>query len=128
MSDADALEGWLVVARRDWQRVQVLLAVDDGPGAGLFLQQALEKYLKGYLIGHGWRLRKIHALQRLLDAASVSNAALAPFRPLCERVSSYYLLERYPHVGLEGPDTARVRIDVDEARSLARALFPDESL
>ena len=60
---------WRAAARRDWDRVTRLLALEDVEGAAFFLQQALEKYLKAYLPGRGWKLRKIHLLHALLDDA-----------------------------------------------------------
>lgn len=41
---------WLAKAEQDLKRVEVLLEADDAPGAGFHLQQAMEKYLKGYLL------------------------------------------------------------------------------
>ena len=120
-------ESWRRIARRDWERLHLLLDADDGPGAGLFLQQALEKFLKGYLIERAWPLRKPHELDRLLDAACAYDPTLAAFRPLCERVSGCYLIERYPG-GDEGPGADQVRLDRDEARRLVLALLPDECL
>ena len=43
-------EDWRKVARQDWHRIHVMLADGDAEGAGLFLQQALEKFLKAYLL------------------------------------------------------------------------------
>lgn len=122
-------ETWRRIARQDWQRLHLLLNAGDGPGAGLFLQQALEKFLKGYLIGRGWQLRKTHELDRLLDAADTYDPALLAFRPLCARVSTYHLVERYPTAAAGGgPTEAQIRLDLDEARRLVVALFPDEQL
>jgi hypothetical protein len=59
-----------------------MLAEEDGEGAGLFLQQALEKYLKGFLLKHGWKLKKIHTLHSLLDEAMGFDPACCPFE-LC---------------------------------------------
>lgn len=42
----------------------------DADGAGFFLQQALEKYLKAFLLSQGWKLKKVHTLQSLLDEAA----------------------------------------------------------
>lgn len=39
-----------------------MLADGDAEGAGLFLQQSLEKFLKAYLLGKGWKLKKVHTL------------------------------------------------------------------
>jgi HEPN domain-containing protein len=79
------------------------------------------------LISLGHPLRKIHALQALLDVAMASHPGLEGFRPLCERVSGYYVLARYPGTG-EAPEVEQVQQDRDEARNLILALFPDEKL
>jgi hypothetical protein len=42
------LSEWRRVARQDWHRVKVLLADGDGEGAGFFLQQAVEKFVRGF--------------------------------------------------------------------------------
>jgi HEPN domain-containing protein len=60
---------WLKVARNDWRRVGRNLKEDDVIAAGFFLQQSIEKYLKAFLIKHGWKLKKIHRLDALLDEA-----------------------------------------------------------
>ncbi|MBI4493306.1 MAG: HEPN domain-containing protein [Chloroflexi bacterium] len=119
---------WRRIARLDWRRVHILLQAGDGAAAGFYLQQALEKLVKAYLVQRGWQLRKTHELDRLLDAASGYDGTLAAFRPLCERVSGYYIVERYPGAGEEGPDVDQLGQDLIEARQLALALFPDEQL
>jgi HEPN domain-containing protein len=106
-----------------------MLDVGDAEAAGLFLQQAIEKYLKGWLLDHGRGLRRVHALHSLLDDAAGLTPSLAQFRPLCERVSGYYLLERYPHDDAgDGLDIAQVESDRSGARDLITALFPNEAL
>ncbi len=79
-------DDWIVVARKDWHRTAVLLEDGDPDGAAFFLQQSLEKYLKAFLLGKGWKLRKIHELDTLLDYAVEFGADLEEFRELCERV------------------------------------------
>ena len=54
---------WFDKASKDLRRVEILLATEDVEGAGFHLQQAAEKYLKGYLLGKGWPLRRIHDLE-----------------------------------------------------------------
>lgn len=116
---------WLRIARQDWHRLHVMLADEDGAGAGFYLQQSLEKYVKGFLVAQGWHLRKIHALQALLDDALQYRPGVARFRPFCARVSGYYVLERYPFAG-GGPDPDQIRADLEEGKALILALFPDE--
>lgn len=86
-------DDWLKVARRDWHRIHVLLNDGDADGAGFFLQQTLEKYLKAFLLSHGWSLRKVHTLQSLLDEAVAFAPDAVSLRPLCERVSGFSTLE-----------------------------------
>ena len=57
---------------------------DDPEGAAFHLQQALEKYLKGYLIGKGWKLERVHDLEDLIDHAVDYEAAFESFRFLCQ--------------------------------------------
>jgi len=105
-----------------------MLADGDAEGAGLFLQQALEKFLKAYLLGKGWKLKKVHTLQSLLDEAAAHDDAIRPFRGLCEQASSFYMAERYPTLGGTGLELEEVKPLLPEARSLITALFPDEVL
>ena len=93
---AEITEEWKIIARKDWQRVRRNLEDEDAEAAGFFLQQSLEKYLKAYLLEHGWKLKKIHVLHELLVDALIYNSLLEAFRTLVERVSGYYLAERYP--------------------------------
>ncbi|MGH2369977.1 MAG: HEPN domain-containing protein, partial [Chloroflexota bacterium] len=83
MPDEPVPESWRRIARRDWQRAHLLLNADDAPGASFHLQQALEKFLKAYLLQSGWPLRKTHELDRLLDATTAYAPALSVHRPLC---------------------------------------------
>lgn len=121
------VEEWLRIARQDWHRSRVLLADGDGAGAGFYLQQSLEKYLKGFLISRGWELKKIHTLHALLDEATRHLPGLGRFRGLCERISGYYVLERYPFTG-EGPDIRQVHADMQESRSVVAVFFASEKL
>lgn len=121
------LAEWLEAARRDWRRVKRRIDERDIEDAAFHLQQALEKFLKGFLIGRGWELRKVHTLPALLDEAARDQAALDSFRDVCERVSEYYLLERYPPL-IRSADRDQLLRDVQDARSLILSLFPNEQL
>lgn len=117
---------WREAARRDWNRVSALLGLNDAEAAAFFLQQALEKYLKAYLLQRGWKLRKIHLLHVLLEEALVHEPSLAGFRDLCERVAGYYLTERYPQLVPSGLQISDVERDREESRCLIDTLSPDE--
>lgn len=117
---------WIKVAKKDWQRLEVMLREGDVEGAGYFLQQSLEKYLKAYLLQHGWSLKKIHTLHLLLDDAVKYNPGLESFRELCERVSGYYLTERYPQLTSSELTSKDIKKDLKEAEKFIKALFPEK--
>lgn len=116
-------DDWITVARKDWHRMTVLLDDGDPDGAAFFLQQSLEKYLKAYLLEKGWKLRKIHELDTLLDCAVEFNPALEEFRELCERVTGYYFTERYPLVVPSELTTEDIKKDMMDAEKLIGAMF-----
>ena len=53
---------WVRIAEKDLRRVDRLLDKHDPELAGFCLQQAVEKFLKAFLLSKGWRLRRIHNL------------------------------------------------------------------
>jgi HEPN domain-containing protein len=64
----------------------------------VLLQQASEKYLKGYLISKGWRLKKTHDLVELIDVAEKHNSDFKKYINLADQLTALYLQERYPTV------------------------------
>jgi HEPN domain-containing protein len=119
---------WLRIARKDWRRTERNLKDRDSEAAGFFLQQSLEKYLKAFLLKHDWKLRKIHELDALLDEAAKLQQGLETYRDLCERVSGYYIAERYPPLSDLQLTVADVRKDLKEAREFVKLMFPRERL
>lgn len=121
-------EDWKNIARKDWHRISVLLDDGDAEGAAIFVQQALEKYIKAFLLQNGWKLRKIHDLVSLLDSAVDFNPALDAFRDLCERVTAYYFVERYPPFISSDLTVQDIEKDKAEAIRMIKAMFEDEEL
>jgi HEPN domain-containing protein len=62
----------------------------------VLVQQAIEKYLKGYLIYHGWKLKKIHDLQELINEATKIDKGFETFLDPCIKISKFYIDTRYP--------------------------------
>lgn len=59
-------------------------------------QQAIEKYLKGYLAAHNIKVEKTHDLGYLCQKCSDRNKKFEEFIKDCENVSQYYIPSRYP--------------------------------
>ena len=123
-----AVGDWLAIARKDWGRIFIMLGKEDLEAAAVFLEQSLEKYLKAFLLSRGWTLRKLHELDTLLDDAVAHRSGLENFRNLCERVSGYYLADRYPPLSPLGIFRGDLEKDLMEARQFIIALFPEEHL
>ena len=64
------------------------------------IQQAAEKYLKGYLIGHGWKLEKVHDLVKLIEDAKKLDKSFSRFTDSMRKITNFYFESRYP-VGYE---------------------------
>ncbi|MGH7599857.1 MAG: HEPN domain-containing protein [bacterium] len=109
---------WLRVADRDWQRVEKRLVEGDQEDAGFRLQQALEKYLKAFLLASGWELDKTHDLSKLLEEAIKHKTELDLFVDLCQRVENYYMVDRYPSELDAGISLEEVEKDFTEAHRL----------
>ncbi len=94
---------WFRIAEKDLARVEQCLRAGDSELAGFCLQQAVEKFLKGFLLKHGWELRRIHDLEALLDDACAHLAGIESFRQVCQRITKFYLMQRYPLASVSRP-------------------------
>jgi HEPN domain-containing protein len=116
-------QDWLRVAERDWERVQKRLIDEDHEDAGFRLPQALEKYLKAFLLAHGWELEKTHETTTLLEEAIKYKPELGAFTGLCKRVEDYYFAERYPSTLDTGVSFDEVAKDFEAAQQLREMIL-----
>ena len=114
-------QDWFRIAGEDLRRVAKRLAERDADDAAFRLQQAVEKYLKGYLLSKGWTLRRIHDVEELLNDAQRYEPQFERYRVLCQRIVGYYFVERYPMFE-EGPSLAEVRQAYTEAKEFIQHL------
>jgi HEPN domain-containing protein len=89
-------EDWFRIGDKEIKRAQYLLDGDDLDGAAFNIQQALEKYLKGFLLSQGWELRRIHNLETLINEAAGYDSSFDQYRNDCQKITKYYFIERYP--------------------------------
>lgn len=87
------------------------------------IQQAIEKYLKGYLVLKGQRPPWVHELDTLLSLVAKFEADLYPaFIELCEKATRYYIEDRYP----PGPPLEyrreEIKADLDWAWKLVKEI------
>ena len=110
---------WYAQGDLDIRAAEILLAQDGPlPVIAFHIQQAVEKYLKGWLLSTGWALRRTHEVEALVQEAIARNADFAPFLAPCQRITEYYIETRYPlgvHTLL---DPATITADLNTARNL----------
>ena len=112
---------WFRKGQEDLDRVPRRLQEGDCEDAAFHMQQALEKYLKGFLIARGWQLRRTHNLSLLLDEAVIFLPALEECRPLCQEVSAFYVEERYP-LSTQAPSRSELERLFEQAKRLVELL------
>ena len=87
------------------------------PGIEL-LQEAVERFLKGYLIAKGWTLIRTHDLERLLKEAISLDASFVKFKKLAEDLTEDFFAQHYP-----GEDTTNIGKNYDALRAEAGELI-----
>ncbi|KCZ70863.1 hypothetical protein ANME2D_02888 [Candidatus Methanoperedens nitroreducens] len=99
MSDKESSlpEDWFKKGAEDNQAVRILLKHGGSSSVAAYLiQQMLEKYMKGFLLSKGWRLKRTHDLEELLDVSVEFDQSFEEFRELSQKATAFYFLERYP--------------------------------
>jgi HEPN domain-containing protein len=117
-------DDWFARGKADLSAAEILLNNKGDPQvAAALVQQGVEKHLKGWLLSKGWRLARVHDLQRLLDDAVVYDKKLARYYRLCEKLTAFYFVDRYPFT-VKPPDPAAVMDILAEALKFVAELKP----
>lgn len=92
------LKEWLSYAKENMLFAKAGMKEDFAPYHTIcFLcQGSAEKYLKGYLISRGWKLKKIHDLNQLIEGASRHDKSFENLYPDAEILNEYITEGRYP--------------------------------
>ncbi|MCZ7403097.1 MAG: HEPN domain-containing protein [Candidatus Methanoperedens sp.] len=99
MSDKESSfpDDWFKKGEDDKQAVGILLEHGGKSSVAAFLmQQMLEKYMKGFLLSKGWKLKRTHDLEELLDEIIEFDLSFEDFREISQKATAFYFLERYP--------------------------------
>lgn len=102
---------WIERGKNDLEVAKILLAEGEYPDMVLFhIHQAVEKYLKGFLIYNGWELKKIHDIELLITEAMSFDNKFQKYLDLGRELTAFYYEERYP----PGPITSHSKEEVEE--------------
>ncbi len=102
-------EDWLNIAEKDLKRLRRAMRAHDPDQAGFYLQQTVEKFLKAFLLSRGATLRRIHVLDVLLTEAISYEPTFAQYQLVCQKVTAFYMLDRYPTLADVGTTEQIVR-------------------
>ncbi len=91
------VEEWVERGKRDLETAKILFSKVDYYDIILFhIHQAVEKYIKGFLIYHGWKLKKIHDLETLITEAMNFDDFFQRYLDYGRKLTAFYFEERYP--------------------------------
>ena len=97
MVDTRRYNEWFSMALKDLNGAKILLEHDADSGLVCFhCQQAIEKYLKGYLIVKTGRLYEGHSLIKLCKFAVEYDEKFSEFMKDLSFVNVFYIETRYP--------------------------------
>ncbi|SMP56611.1 HEPN domain-containing protein [Anoxynatronum buryatiense] len=97
MVDSTNYQDWLIKGDKDLKGAEILLEYEGDYGIICFhCQQAIEKYLKGYLIYASGFLHQGHSLIKLCKKAAAIDAEFAQYLKDCAYVNDFYIETRYP--------------------------------
>ncbi len=121
MGENDSLipTDWYEIGERDMTAAKLLLPDDKLLAvAGMLLQQAVEKYLKGYLLSRGWQLRRTHDLGALLKDLIGYDVDFSVFDDACLKITDFYFENRYPLYVHSPVERAELEVLFSQAESL----------
>jgi HEPN domain-containing protein len=113
---------WFRIGAKELKRAENLLKLKDLTGAGFNIHQAVEKYLKGFLLSKGWELRRIHELEVLLNEAIVYEPSFEQFRDVCLLITDFYTEERYPFINSSELSSAEIQSALEATKRMIRLI------
>lgn len=109
--------------RSDLRGARHLLEAEDyATTLAVLIHQAVEKHLKGFLVYHGWKLKKTHNLVELISEAVQNDPALEPFLSFARNATVYYLDDRYPGQHPPGYPAEEMREALRSAEQVIRRI------
>jgi HEPN domain-containing protein len=113
---------WLEIAEKDLKRLHRALRAQYPDQAGFYLQQTVEKFLKAFLLSRGATLRRIHILDILLAEAIPHEPTFIQYQLVCQKITAFYMLDRYPILADAGTTEQIVRECHRDVRGLMKQI------
>ena len=113
-------QGWFTIGNNELGFARAGLEDLDAfyPQICFLCHQAVEKYLKGFLVYNGVNFPKIHDLTELAKLCAKINKGFSQFLGKADILSQYYIVSRYP---VEYPPASKK--EAEEALEIADKLI-----
>lgn len=97
MKDSRDYKDWFKKGDEDIEVAKLLFRESDFMDTvGFHLHQAIEKYLKGFLLFHNQDYPLIHNLTVLLQKCGKFDNDILDYSEECERLNGYFISSKYP--------------------------------
>ena len=87
------------------------------------IHQAVEKYLKAYLLFNGWKLEKIHDLVKLKAELEESGLDLSNYELQVEKINEFYIESRYPLSSVTDYSKAEITESLSAAQDIIKEII-----
>lgn len=119
ITDPQNPQHWILLAQERLEKADALFERFGSSYSGVeLLQEAVERFLKGYLVSKGWRLIKTHNLPELVAEAASYDADFKRFLDFAASLTQQFWEQHYP-----GGDLTEVGSDYTYVRQPAGELF-----
>jgi HEPN domain-containing protein len=99
----DNPKDWFMLGEDRLRGADILYAAGGVTYLGVeALHEAVERYLKGFLVSRGWRIERTHDLSYLIDCAIGHDEAFKQYAGLAESLSDQFWAQHYPGGNLDG--------------------------
>jgi len=116
----EVVKEWVERGKHDLEVAKILLAEEEYSDVVLFhVHQAVEKYLKGFLIYKGWGLKKIHDIELLITEAMSFDDEFQKYLDPGRELTAFYYEEQYP----PGPITSYSKEEIKEILEVAEEII-----
>ena len=119
IADENNPQDWFLLAQNRLQIADDSYSIRGASfGCVELLHEAVERYLKGWLIAHGWALQRTHNLRILMEEAEARDSAFASYLDFADELTQKFFAQHYP-----GSDLEDVLTDYDLLREQATTLI-----
>lgn len=112
MTDPQNPADWLILARDRLEKADAIFERFGASWTGIeLLHEAVERFLKAYLVHKGWTLIKTHDLSRLLVEACHFNGDFEAYAEMARSLTEQFWEQHYPGGDLDevGQDYSTLR-------------------